>query len=134
MNKRGNLLESNLVFLIVATLFIVGMFLFVSNYKNGAALQEDFYAKEIAYLINAAEPGTEVKLDVTDAMRLAEKNDVADLTQIIQIDNENQEVIVSLTPGAGKAFPYFNNVVIYNQRIEYLSEDLETNYLEFEVR
>ena len=61
-------------------------------------------------MIDSAKSGTEIKIDVPELFKQAEKNKFDE--KIIEIDDENKEVIVRVTQGGGYSFSYFNDNVI----------------------
>ncbi|MCH7567873.1 MAG: hypothetical protein IIA87_00455 [Nanoarchaeota archaeon] len=139
MNKRGesagdNILFNNLIYMILFILFFLGMFYYVLGFQNGAALLEDFYAKEISRMINAAELGTEteVSLDVTKATEIAFKKGVR-RSDIFNFDNVNNKVIVSLRLNGGTSFNFFNDVDVVDWDIKLVSGGIETNRLYFKI-
>ena len=70
MNKGGEIGEQvtdSVIYLILVMLFVAGLIIFVSSQRNGAALWSDIYAKEIAKVINLAEPGDEIHLNIHKA-------------------------------------------------------------------
>ncbi len=113
MNKRGtdNILIESIVYLLFFILFFLFMFHFIFGYQYGAFFWEDFYAKELALLIDRAEPGMEFALDVSELSRVAIKKGKS-LRDLILIDNVNNRITVSVRQGAGTSFRFFNDVDI----------------------
>ena len=74
---------------------------------SGAVLLEQSYAKNIALLIDSAQPVTDLKLNMRDAFALAEKNGI-NPEDIVKID-ENV-VIVKLSSQGGYKYSFFNDV------------------------
>lgn len=135
-NKRGsfrNQLSNNILYLIFFLLFFVMMLYFVLRFQNGVALWEEFYASEIARVINSAEPGSEVYLDVTFATGLAFKSGTRDFNRIFSFDNVNNKVIVRLKPNSGTSYEFFSDVDVADWRVEEVSGDIDTNRLIFYV-
>lgn len=117
MNKKaeiGDVLIDNVIHLIFLALFFIGMVWFVASYQNGAAIWEDYYAKEIVKVINFAEPRDEVWLDVHNATEIAKKNKLASFSEIFQLDNVKNEVCVKLNKGKKTCYSYFNDVDVVN--------------------
>jgi hypothetical protein len=81
--------------------------LFLFRQGNGAIVLEQSYAKNIALLIDSAKPIMEMKMNMEDAMNLAEKNGVA-REEIVEI-NANV-VTVKLTEKGGYKYSFFNDV------------------------
>lgn len=123
----------SVMYIILALVFFGVMFVFVAGYQDGASFWEDFYAKEISHLINKAEPGTEIDLDVTKISNIAAGNG-KDVTKIITINNVENIVTVSLRNSKGTSFKFFNDVDIVDWKIEYHTRGAEMNSLIFKVK
>lgn len=135
MDKRGdadNVLSENLIYIILFILFFFGMLFFVWGYDDGVVLLEDLYVKEISRIIDVSEPGAEVYLDVTKATELAQRKGQS-FSSMFRFDNVKNEVIVSLRPGGGKAFSFFNDVDVVDVDLKLTSGDAETNRLYFRI-
>ncbi len=135
MNIRGgagsNLGMWYLAYIILGVLFFSLTFFWVSSYARGAALYEDFFAKEITRVINTGEPGQEVYLDITEASEIAFKNGLAP-EDIVTFNNEDHTVTVRLTQRSSTSYSYFNRVNIREDSgIEILSGSADTNRLHF---
>ena len=110
---RENLLIGNLVYLIFVLVLVIGLFFFVGRAGSQAPLFEQVYAKQIALLINKAQPGMEFELDTFDLIEIARKNGYNG--EIVFIDNVNNVVNVKLRNGKGYSYEFFsNNEVIWN--------------------
>ena len=138
MNRKGtfnNQLTWNIAYLILFILFFSGMLFFVLRYQNGAAIWEEFYAVEIAKIIDTAEPGQEVYLDVSEGTNIALKSGMLreDLNEIIKIDNINNKVIVKLHPNFGTVYRYFSDVDVIDWKIEQVSGQIDKNRFTFRV-
>lgn len=133
-DKRGGWpLIGNIIYLVfLFTIFSFGVIM-VSSYKNGASLWEDFYAKEITRIINTAEPGTEVFLDVSPAVSIALKQNI-DKDRIFDFDNVNNKVIVGLRPGSARSFEFFNDVEVTDWELELVSGNSESSRLRFSIK
>ena len=133
LDKRGdsNLWE-NFIFLVISLFLFLGAFAFVLGYNDGAVLYEDFYAKEIALLIDKAEAGTEFAIDVSKISKIAVDNGKK-VNDIIKIDNVNNKVIVSLRDSGGTSFAYFNDADIVEWKVEQVSGGAEVNRFIFNV-
>jgi hypothetical protein len=138
MNRRGesefggDILLNNVIFIILFLVFFGLMFYYVLGYQDGAVLWEDIYAKEIARVVNVAEPGSEVCLDVTKSTEIALGRGQS-YSNIFNFDNVENRVVVSLRPSGGTSFPFFNNVDLINKDLKLLSGGATTNRLCFEV-
>ena len=122
----------NTVFLLLLVLFIGGMSFYIWSNKNGASFWSDYYAKEITKVINLAEPGDIITLDVHKATKIAIKSDISDYqTQTFSFNNENNEVCVKLAKGKQSCYQYFNNVDVINDKI---LPGAPINLLTFEIK
>jgi len=105
--KKGQMVVSNVIFIVLNLLFLSILTLFIYKQGNGAIVLEQSYAKNIALLIDSAKPITEMKLNMKDAFKLAEKNGIS-REEIVTI-NENL-ITVKLTENSGYDYSFFNNV------------------------
>ena len=108
---QGNTLWESIIYLLIFILFFSFMFYYSTAYQDGAAFWEDFYAKELALLIDRAEPGMEFAIDVSELSRVAIKKG-KNPRDIVLIDNVNDKITVSVRQGAGASFHFFNDVDI----------------------
>ena len=129
-NKAESNLTSNLIFLILLALFIgvMGLFLYAQN--SGAAVWEDYYAKEIVKLINMAEPGDEIVLDIQKGTEIAGSENVGSFSEIIEFKSQINTVCVKLSPGGQTCYEYFNDVDVVNYEIKL---GVPINLLSFKV-
>jgi hypothetical protein len=107
MKKRGNILVENLIFIILNILFLTILVLFLYRQGNGAIVLEQSYAKNIALLVDAGRPIMEMKLNMEDAINLAEKNGLK-REEIVKITGNT--VTVKLSDKGGYSYSFFNNV------------------------
>ena len=130
--KRADLLTATSIFVILVVLFAIGALTAVWKYSHDAAFFESFYAKEIARVINNAEDGDEIVLDVHRATEIAQKNGVEKgaLRYVATFDSARGEVVVSLRKSGATRFSYFNDVTIADVAIE---EERGRNVLKLRV-
>jgi len=105
MNKKGIVMEE-IIFIVLNLIFFVVVMLFIVNSAGGQVVLEQKYAKEIAFIIEEAKPGTAVYLNMGDAFgktKLARE-------QVVNIDDKQNQVIVKLSSGGGYMVPYFSDV------------------------
>jgi len=133
MNKKaaiGDLIKDNAIYLILLTLFVIGMFAFVYQKKDNAVFWEEYYAKEIAKVIELSEPGDEISLDVQKITEIASANKVKDLNSIF-IFGDN-EVCIKLNVGDYRScYKYLNEVIVYSPKIKFADP---INKLEFKIK
>tara|TARA_Y100000034_G_C6766225_1_gene341558 strand:+ start:224 stop:652 length:429 start_codon:yes stop_codon:yes gene_type:complete len=134
INKRGikSLILNDIVYLILFIVFFSLMFYFVTAYQDGAAYWEDFYAKQIAFVIDRGSVGEEIKLDVSKISGVAVGNGV-NPREMIKIDNANNLVKVGLRNGKATGFNFFNDVIVKDWRVELNSPDPEVNRFVFSI-
>ena len=103
INKRGNILTENIIFIVLNLVFIVILMLFLFSKTGSASLLEEKYAKQIALAIDAAEPAMTIHLNMEDAIDAAEKENL-DLGEIIKI-NDNVITVKLREKGGYRAAP-----------------------------
>lgn len=133
INKKaqiGGIIYNNAIYLLLALMFTAGVFLFVWQQSNGAAIWEQYYVSEITREINSASPGDVVKIDVQKATEIAKRNR-ADFNEIFRFVNSQNELCVKLSLGRDTCINYYNNVDIVNDE---LMLGVPGNVLYFEVR
>jgi len=105
--KAGKILFPTVIFIVLNIMFFGILLVFVFRTFGGAVVYEQAYAKQIALIINEARPVMEIKLNMEEAMKLAEKNNI-DFDEIVEI--ENNAVIVKLSEKGGYSYSFFNDV------------------------
>lgn len=106
-NKRGNVLIENVIFIILNLIFLCLLEVFIIKQTNSSSLLEQSYAKNIALLIDSAIPVTEIVLDMDDAFKLADKNNVL-REDIVRIAGNSVEI--KLSSKEGYKYSFFKNV------------------------
>ena len=135
MNKKAktNLLMNNLSYLILLIIFFLGMLAFVYLQSNGAAVWEDYYAKEIVKVVDLSTPGDTIVLDVHKGTGIAKSNQIG-YEEIFQFDNLNHEVCVKLSKGRASCFSYVNNVTVtFDDTGKWISFAEPVNRLHFKI-
>lgn len=115
MNNRAesegmNLMTEKVVYILFILIFsgmVIGFFI---RFQNDVLIYEQTYAKELALLINKAEPGIEMDIDIFDFYHKSNKNNFNG--NVVEIDNEKSEVIVRLASGRGYKYSFFNDVEV----------------------
>ena len=132
MNSRGSsgydFLTAQVVYIVLSVLVFIMLFYFVARYQDGAAVWSDFYAKELALMIDSSSPGTSLVLDVSKPTALALRHGV-DKDHIFDFDNRNNYVLVHLTPSETTRYPFFRDVDVSNYHVELVSGSAVTNQL-----
>jgi len=101
---------------------------------NGAAIWEDYYAKDVVSVIDSAKPGDVIILDVQKATEIAKKNKITSFEEIFQFDNMKGELCVKLSRGRASCYSYFNNVnvaIVHNNKWIHFLEPI--NRLHFQI-
>ena len=109
MNKKGvDLLAENIVYIVVAVLFLSSMFFSVTLVGRQVTLYEQVYAKQIVLMIDKAEPGMDIEYRDFRMFKLAADNNAP--REIVSVDNDRNVVIVRLSNGLGYNYEFFNDV------------------------
>ncbi|MDP1695446.1 MAG: hypothetical protein Q8L29_00860 [archaeon] len=134
MNNRGqigDILYDNAIYLILVVIFTIGMFMFVWQQSNGAAIYEQYCVSEITRLINMAEAGDKINFDAQIATKIAKSNKVTDFNDIFRFNNGRSEVCVKLSLGRETCMKYYNNVAVMNDELKL---GVPQNVLYFEIK
>lgn len=136
MNKKAGINEivmNNFVYFIIVILFIIGLWVFVSGQMNGAAVWEDFYAKEITRVVNLAEPGQEIELDVHRGSEIGKKNEVP-FSEMFRFNSVENEICVRLSESRRSCYNYFNDVSVVESELVLIGNDAgDKNILKFRI-
>ena len=108
INKKGNILTENIIFIILNLVFLSILIIFLFSKMGGAAVLEEKYAKQISLIIDSAEPGMTIYLNMNDAIKIAKKEN-RNLDNVISI--QNNIVSVQLREKGGHSYSFFNDVV-----------------------
>ena len=106
-NKKGNILTENIIFVVLNVIFITILVLFLFTRAGSAAIYEERYAKQIALMVDAAKPGMVIDLNMTDAIKQANKENFP-IDKIVNITNNI--VTVKLREKGGYSYSFFNDV------------------------
>ncbi len=107
LDKTGKMLFWEVIFIVLNAMFFGIFLIFVFSSSGGVVVYEQAYAKQIALIIEEAKPVMEVKLNMEEGMKLAEKNNI-DFDEIVKI--KNNAVIVKLGRKGGYSYSFFNDV------------------------
>ncbi len=103
-SKKGNILISDVIFLVLTLAFIVMLFVFVSRQSSNTLLVEERTAKEIALAIDASDSGTNI---LKDMKKVLEKNELPNFP--IEVNNAENYVFVKLSENSGYSYSFFND-------------------------
>jgi len=117
--KRGEILVETIIFIVLNLVFFGILVLFLINQGSGSIFLEKAYAKQVALLIDASYPGTVMKLNMEEPMKVAEKNGIA-FDDIVKI--KDNEVTVSLKDKSSYSYSFFNDVEVtkYTEGVYYI--------------
>tara|TARA_Y100000034_G_scaffold114273_1_gene150229 strand:+ start:247 stop:648 length:402 start_codon:yes stop_codon:yes gene_type:complete len=106
-NKRGaNYVYGVVIFLLLNLTVFVILGYGVSRSGSGVTLFEEAYAKKIALLLNGAESGMDIDIDLGEAFVVAhDKNFVPE----IEVDCEGGRVIVKLSRSSGYLHEFYTD-------------------------
>ena len=108
MKKKGNILTENVIFIVLNLVFITILLLFLFSKAGAGPVMEEKYAKQIALLIDGAEPVMEITLDMEKAVEKAIDNSYP-LGEIVKIDGNLVTVKLS-ADSQGYSYSFFNDV------------------------
>lgn len=106
-NSRGTILVENIIFIVLNLIFLTALVVFLISQGSGAIVLEQTYAKQIAMLVDSAQPVMLIKIDMEKAKKLAEKNGI-DFKNIVTINGN--VVRVKLSEKGGYSYAFFNDV------------------------
>jgi len=107
INKKGNILTENIIFIILNLVFLSILIIFLFSKMGGAAVLEEKYAKQIALILDSAEPVMIISINMEDAIKIANKEN-RDLNNIISI--QDNVVKVQLREKGGYSYSFFNDI------------------------
>ena len=107
IGEKGNILTENIIFIVLNLAFIAILLIFLFSKTESASVLEEKYAKQIALLIDAAEPLMTIHLNMEDALDVAEKENFP-AGEIVKITGNL--VTVKLREDGGYSYSFFNDV------------------------
>ena len=108
MEKKGEILTENLIFIILNLTFILILALFIFRQGGGATGLEEFYSKQIALIVDSAKPGMEIELDMSNGKNVDEDWFNSNFGRALII--ENNLVKVKLHEDGRYSYSFFNDV------------------------
>jgi hypothetical protein len=109
-DKRGmEILTETVIFIILNLVFLGIMIAFIFLKTSPTGLVEQDTAKQLALLIDAAEPGAEIILDAEEIVEIAKKNGISEDEAVKIVDNR---VSVKLSEKSGYEYSFFNDVSV----------------------
>jgi hypothetical protein len=125
MNKKGEaegVIYPTVIFVVLNIMFFSILLLFVFRSSGGAVVYEQAYAKQISLIIDSAKPIMEIKLNMEEAMKLAEENKI-NFEDVVKI--EDNLVTVKLSERGGYSCSFISDV----DATAYPDAILEGNYI-----
>lgn len=107
MNKRGEILIENIIFITLNLIFLTILILFIARQGEGVIVLEQSYAKEIALMIDSAQPVMILQMDMKEGIELAKKNGI-DKGDIVK--RKGNIVTIKLSEKSGYSYSFFNDV------------------------
>ena len=116
--KRGgtNLLLPEIMFILLNLIFFSIIIAFVYISSTGALLYNQAHAKQIALVLDNANPNTMVVIDFENALKIAKKNKV-DFSSVVEVNTIGNYVVVRLGGKGGYKQVYFSDFSVVS-RIE----------------
>jgi len=109
MNKKAGILHENVIFIILNVVFFSVMFLFIYLQGSSVHVIEEETAKQVALLIDASKPGTEIEVNLADFFEKAEKKGIS-REKSVEIDSDRNLVIVRGSEDSFYEYSFFNDV------------------------
>jgi hypothetical protein len=106
-SNKGNILTENIIFIVLNLVFLAILIIFLFSKMGNAAVLEEKYAKQIALILDSAEPGMEIHLNMKDAIKIANKEN-RNLDNIISV--QDNVVKVQLREKGGYSYSFFNDI------------------------
>lgn len=133
MNRKANVLMDNIMYIILLVFFVILIWGFLHNRANSSALWEDFYAKELARIVDSGQAGDSLRLDVQKGTTIAKRNglNIQEVGSIFVFNAKDKKVCVQLSASGGKCYPYFNDLVVTDVGIEI---GVPSNFLNFKLQ
>ena len=107
MKRRGEILVENIIFIVLNLAFLTILTLFLFQQGSSGALLEDAYSKQIALIADSAKPNMIVRLNMKEALELAQENGI-DLDKVVT--QQDNFITVKLSERGGKSYPFFNDI------------------------
>ena len=131
-NKKGEILVGNVIFIVLNIIYLSILITFLYTRASGAVLLEEVSAKQIALLIDGAQPGMFFYLNMEQAYDSAEENGV-DFSSIITKNGNTITVKLDNEGGrAGYSYSFFNDVdvnisnITKNKEYKFIIEEKTT--------
>lgn len=128
INKKGNILTQNIIFIILNLVFLSILVIFLFSKMGSAAVLEEKYAKQIALILDSAEPGMIISLNMEDAIKIAKKEN-RNLDDVISV--QDNVVTVQLREKGSYSYSFFNDLDYDTDFSIYLNTSSVKEYIIF---
>jgi len=108
MNRKGNILTENFVFIVLNLFFFLALFVFVVKTTSNNSSLEETYSKKIALMADSMKPNTEAVLDLRKISERAESNKYP-FKDVLDFSKGGNIVGVKLSKTTGFYFRHFSN-------------------------
>ena len=106
-SNKGNILTENIIFIVLNLIFFAILIIFLFSKTGSGAVLEEKYAKQIALIIDSAEPEMIINLNMEDAIKIAQKEN-RNLNNVVSI--QDNVVKVQLGEKEGYGYSFFSNI------------------------
>ena len=110
--KKGNILTENIIFIVLNLAFITIFLLFLFSKTSGTAVLEEKYAKQIALMIDAAEPGMIIHLNMEDTIEKAVENKINPSNSVSITGNVVTIKLSEKGSNPKSSYSFFNDVEV----------------------
>ncbi|PJE81662.1 hypothetical protein COU58_01835 [Candidatus Pacearchaeota archaeon CG10_big_fil_rev_8_21_14_0_10_32_42] len=107
MEKRGEILVENIIFIVLNIAFLSILVIFLLNQGSGESILEDSYSKQVALLIDSAKPGMIMRVNFENAKEVSDENGIS-FSEILLIND--QYVTTKLNEDSGRSYHFFNDI------------------------
>ena len=106
--KSEGLVHPTVIFVLLNLIVFSILGGFAAHASSGAAVYEQAYSKQIALMIDNAQPGMQIIFNFEKPIAIAEENNLKK-REIIGIDNEKKEVVVRMSGKGGYISRFFSD-------------------------
>ena len=108
LSRKGNILTENIIFIVLNLTFIIILMLFLFSKTGETSVLEEKYTKQIALLIDSAEPGMTIDLNMEDAIKAAGEENFP-VNEIVRV-NGNVVTVRLNEDSEGYSYSFFNDI------------------------
>jgi hypothetical protein len=117
MKKRGNILTENIIFLVLNLIFLSIMLVFVVSQTGSTAVAREKYSKQIALMLDSAQPGMIITFNMKEAYEIAEKENYGG--DILSISGNKVHVKLNGDErNEGGTYYFFNDISVRAEPIK----------------